>query len=133
MTPKLKGAHSVHSFLPYYGDWSFDGITGHIFLQELIPFLVKDRLKTIKIEDIGWKGKHWTDKEAINYRCCDGERYKKCDINFPGILAIDTPNPYSKKYRMIDGKHRIRKMKSIGITHGSFYIFTYQEIKSFLK
>ena len=129
----LTGIHKAHLFKPHFGDWSLDGDTGVIFLKELTPFLTKDRLKRIKIDEIGWKGKHWTNEESINCRCCNGERYEKCDIDFAGIVAIDTPNPYSKKYRMIDGKHRIRKMQNNGITHGSFYVFTYKEIKKFVK
>lgn len=127
----LTGSHSLHSFSPIYGDWSFDGIEGIIYLEKLIPFLKKDRLESIKIDEIGWKGKHLSEEESINCPCCNGERYIRCDVNIPGIVSLNAPNPYNKKYRMIDGKHRIRKMKNNGCTHGLFYVFTYKEIKKF--
>ncbi len=127
----LKGSHSLHLFSPIYGDWSFDGIEGIIYLEKLIPFLKWNKLKKIKINEIGWKGMHLSEEESINCPCCNGERYIKCDIDIPGIVALNTPNPYGKKYRMIDGKHRIRKRLNNGFTDGWFFVFTYKEIKKF--
>ena len=129
----LIGSHSLHSICPVYGDWSLNGRTGRIYLEKLRPFLKKKRLKTIRIDEIGWKGKHLSVEESINCPCCNGERYKKCDINIPGIVSVDTPNIYNKKYRMIDGKHRIRKRLNNGYTEGLFYVFTYKEIKRFIE
>jgi len=127
----LKGSHSLHLFSPIYGDWSFNGIEGIIYLEKLIPFLKWNKLKKIKINEIGWKGMHLSEEESINCPCCNGERYIKCDIDIPGIVALNTPNPYGKKYRMIDGKHRIRKRLNNGFTDGWFFVFTYKEIKKF--
>tara|TARA_B100000965_G_scaffold197213_2_gene164686 strand:+ start:410 stop:820 length:411 start_codon:yes stop_codon:yes gene_type:complete len=127
----LKGSHSLHLYSPIYGDWSFNGIEGIIYLEKLIPFLKWNKLKKIKINEIGWKGMHLSEEESINCPCCNGERYIKCDIDIPGIVALNTPNPYGKKYRMIDGKHRIRKRLNNGFTDGWFFVFTYKEIKKF--
>jgi len=129
----LTGWHSVHLFRPRYGDWSFEGLTGKVYLKRLNPFLTQSRLEEIEINEIGWKGRNWSDEESINCPCCNGERYTKCDINIPGIVSINAPNPYNKKYRMIDGKHRIRKRLNNGHTHGLFYVFTYEEIKKFVE
>ena len=129
----LVGSHSLHSSCRVYGNWSLDGRTGRINLEKLIPFLTENRLKKIKIDEIGWKGKHLSKKESINCPCCNGERYTSCDINIPCIVSINAPNPYNKKYRMIDGKHRIRKRLNNGRTHGLCYVFTYKEIKKFVE
>ena len=129
----LTGNHSAKRSCPVYGDWSFNGITGRIYLKKLKPFLKEKRLEKIKIEEIGWKGMYLSDEESVNCPCCNGERYTRCDINIPGIVVLNAPNPYDKKYRMIDGKHRIRKMQNNGIIHGSFYVFTYKEIKKFVE
>jgi len=129
----LVGSHSLHLFSPVYGDWSFNGIEGFIYLERLRPFLTEKRLKKIKIDEIGWKGRHLSEEKSINCPCCNGKRYKKCDINIPGIVSFNAPNPYGKKYRMIDGKHRIRKRLNNGFTDGLFYVFTYKEIKKFVS
>ena len=110
-----------------------NGIMGRIYLEKIKPFLKKNRLEKLNIDEIGWKGKHLSEEESINCPCCNGERYRKCDINIPGIVSINTPNPYNKKYRMIDGKHRIRKRLNNGHKHGFFYVFTYGEIKKFIE
>jgi len=128
----LFGCHSAKRSCPVYGDWSFNGIEGRIYLEKLKPFLKEKRLEKIKIDEIGWKGMHLSKEESINCPCCNGERYIECDINIPGIVVLNAPNPYDKKYRMIDGKHRIRKMQNNGITHGSFYVFTYKKIMKFI-
>ncbi len=128
----LAGCHSVHLFLPRYGDWSFEGTIGKVYLKRLKPFLTISRLEEIEIDEIGWKGRSWSDEESVNCPCCGGIRYQNCDINIPGIISINAPNPYNKKYRMIDGKHRIRKRLNNGLTNGLFYVFTYEEIKKFL-
>ena len=127
----LKGTHSLHSSCRVYGDWSLNGITGRIYLEKLRPFLKKNRLEKIKINEIGWKGMHLSEEESINCPCCNGERYIRCDVNIPGIVSLNAPNPYGKKYRMIDGKHRIRKRLNNGCTDGLFFVFTYEEIKKF--
>ena len=128
----LFGCHSAKRSCPVYGDWSFNGIEGRIYLERLKPALKEKRLEKIKIDEIGWKGRHLSKEESINCPCCNGERYTKCDINIPGIVVLNAPNPYNKKYRMIDGKHRIRKMQNNGITYGSFYVFTYEKIMKFI-
>ena len=128
----LTGNHSAKRSCPVYGDWSLNGIEGRIYLERLKPALKKIKEEKIKIDEIGWKGRHLSKEESINCPCCNGERYTKCDINIPGIVALNAPNPYNKKYRMIDGKHRIRKMQNNGITYGSFYVFTYEKIMKFI-
>ena len=129
----LIGRHSLHSSCRVYGDWSFNGIEGFIYLEKLRPFLTEKRLEKIKIDEIGWKGRHLSEEESINCPCCNGERYTTCDINIPGIVSSNAPNPYGKKYRMIDGKHRIRKRLNNGRTNGLFFVFTYEEIKKFVE
>ena len=70
--------------------------------------------KLVNFKDIGWKGK---DKNHSLVK----ERYNAADIGYPCILTKGQ-NPYNCKYRMIDGKHRITKMKNMGIEESIFYI-----------
>ena len=88
-----------------------------LHLENIKPLLKNEAKKLIKFSDIGYKGKNMNPPLVK-------ERYDACDINFPGILT-EGQNPYGCKYRMIDGKHRIIKMKDMGMTEGLFYIIEY--------
>ena len=102
---------------PTYGDWRIDGKEYVLHLEKIKPLLKKELKKVIKFSDIGYKGKN------MNPFLVE-ERYNACDIKFPGILT-EGQNPYGCRYRMIDGKHRIIKMKDMGMTEGLFYIIEY--------
>ncbi len=128
----LEGRHDIlHS--PTYGDWSIDNEVSLIHLKDLEPYLTEDNLQTIKHEEIGWKGRHLTEGIEEDCLCCNGNRYKTCDIKYPGILSLGAPNHYSKKYRMIDGKHRMMKMRKLGITESLFYVLAFEDLKKFIK
>ena len=44
------------------------------------------------------------------------------DVKYPCIVLNNAVNPYNKKYRLIDGKHRMAKMRQLGITSSKFYV-----------
>lgn len=100
-----------------YGDWTIDENYYILDLKKIKPFLKKESKKLINFKDIGYKGK---DMNPL----LNEERYNACDINFPGILTVGQ-NPYGCRYRMIDGKHRIIKMKNMGMNESIFYILDY--------
>jgi len=128
----LEGRHDIlHS--PAYGDWNIGNEVSLIHLKDLEPYLTEDNLQTIKHEEIGWKGRHLTEGIEEDCLCCNGNRYKTCDIKYPGILSLGAPNHYSKKYRMIDGKHRMMKMRKLGITESLFYVLAFEDLKNFIK
>ena len=59
------------------------------------------------------------------------KRYTKSDINYPGYL-VEMENPYSKQYRMIDGRRRLHKMKNTGLKSGNFIVFKRKEILPYI-
>lgn len=56
------------------------------------------------------------------------KRFKRADTNYPGILIDGLVNVNNLRYRMIDGRHRIIKMKMAGETQSLFYILHFTEI-----
>lgn len=102
---------------PTYGDWRIDGKEYVLHLERIKKYLKKESKKLVKFSEIGYKGKD------MNPRLIE-ERYNACDIKFPGILT-EGQNPYGCRYRMIDGKHRIIKMKNMGIKESLFYVIDY--------
>ena len=109
----LKGKH-LCNIDKIYGDWRIDEKEYILYLKKIKPFLTKESKKLINFKDIGHKGK---DKNHL----LNEERYNAADIGYPCILT-EGQNPYNCKYRMIDGKHRIIKMKNMGIEESMFYI-----------
>ena len=126
----LKGFHECDNSNKIDGDWRLLDISSDklvIYIQHIEHLLTEDKLYTIEHDEICWKG---MDKMKYIQK---GSRYKKCDISFPCIVLVNAPNPKDMKYRLIDGKHRMAKMNSIGITKSSFYILEYNDIKKYVK
>ena len=104
-------------------DWSISDQPLHLFMEDILHLLTDDRLETVLLSDIAWKGKH---KPSLVEQ---GIRYRNVDPYIPGIIAFNAPNPYNDKYRMIDGKHRIHKLVSQNIKESEFYVLDFKEIK----
>tara|TARA_R100000458_G_scaffold1906_1_gene1575 strand:- start:94 stop:516 length:423 start_codon:yes stop_codon:yes gene_type:complete len=121
------------SLQTYLGDWRINGKDYFIDSKDLEQYLIEDNLQTIKHEDIAWISMNVTEGIDETCTCCNGSRYEKCDIKYPGILSLHAPNPYSKKYRMIDGRHRMMKMRKLGITESQFYVISFEELKKVCK
>ena len=108
----LQGIHTG-SVTYCYGDWRLNRVAFKIDLSDISPLLTEDRLQTLSVDDIAWKGKHLSDKfTGKNCICCGGQRYKVADTKYPCIVVEGMENMYGDKYRMIDGKHRIQKLNS---------------------
>ena len=120
----------------YSGNWKFEEYEsktldlGYIYDN----MLTDDRLQTIKLKEIAWRGKHhFPYNVGENCKCCRGEAYRNCDPSIPGIIAYNCPNPYDNKYRMLDGRHRIMRLLFEGKTKSKFYVFDFNEIKHFMR
>lgn len=99
----------------------------YLSVADLEPIIARREPKLIQHKDICWK-------------CMDDprrkidDRYHHADIMYPGIVAIDVPNPYNRTYRMVDGSHRMAKMKLETEFNASFfYVITPQEFYMLLR
>ena len=106
-----------------------DKNTPTLYLPEIIHFLVPERLVKLKHNDIWYRG--FTNEELISdefyIRCEDAE------ISWPCIVVENASNPDDKKYRMIDGRHRMYKMKELGINESIFYVLELEIFNKYLK
>ena len=120
-----------------YGDWRISDNDLYLNLKDIEHLLKKEKLKNININDIAWKGRYLSkSKKGKNCICCGGKRYINSKIEIPGVLIKNLPkqyNKYNKKYRMIDGKHRIEKIKYNNIYNSKFYVLEFDEIKKYFK
>ena len=104
-----------------YGDWRLFENVNFIVLDKIKHLLTETQI--LNHEDIAWKGMNLPEEMVTNECiCCDGLRYLKCDIKYPCIVLNNAVNPHGKKYRLIDGKHRMAKMRKQGITSSEFYV-----------
>ena len=140
------GGHKTH-FLncPFYGDWTLNGKTYDLILSDLLPLLDEDFYR-IKLSDIAWKGFDLDmSVRGENCPCCNGDRFRDCDTTTPGILLDCSPspgstqvdgkdikNPGGRRYRCLDGKHRIEVLLSYGQEYGNFYILNMDHIRYYL-
>ena len=106
-------------------DWSISDQSLHLFIEDILHLLTDDRLETVLLSDIAWKGKH---KPSLVEQ---GIRYRNVDPYIHGIIAFNAPNHYNDKYRMIDGKHRIHKLLSQNVKESEFYVLDFKDIRPF--
>ena len=117
-----------------YGDWTLDGKEYYLNIKDLLPILNdKTGFHRVELSDIAWKGFDLDmSLRADNCSCCNGNRFRDCNPTMPGILLEGTSNPGGRKYRCLDGKHRIEALLSYEQTHGIFYILNMDHINEYL-
>ena len=119
---------------PVYGDWSIlkDTVV-RLNLHDIIDLLNEKGITEVILEDIAWKGFDLgMDKRGVNCVCCGGEQYIHCNNRVPGILLKGVKNPGGRKYRCIDGKHRIEALLSYDMVIGNFFVLDIEDIKPYL-
>ncbi len=52
----------------------------------------------------------------------NSQRFKLADVQYPLLVSEGLHNPLNKKYRMLDGRHRLKKLLQSGITHVNAYV-----------
>jgi hypothetical protein len=125
----LQGRHSCRN--EWWGDWTVGERDQYIQLDELLPIIKERNPVLISHSEIGWKAMNHPSEKIHGD---GGLRYLNADIDCPCILAEGVYNPAGKKYRMVDGSHRITKMKmETNRTESYFYVLTNEEFYSYLK
>lgn len=118
-----------------YGDWTLDGKEYYLNLRDMLSVLnEKTGFHRVELSDIAWKGFDLDMSLRVdNCVCCNGNRFRSCDPIMPGVLLEGIENPGGRKYRCLDGKHRIEALLSYQQTHGSFYILNFDHIRYYLN
>ena len=105
------------------GDWRIDNKNAKLRLREIAHLVSESEIYTLDHNDIAW---------VSHRRTGTGDRrYDQCDVLCPGIVAKDAPNPYGKKYRLLDGAHRMSKMIDMGITRSRFHVIEFAMVRPF--
>tara|TARA_Y100001963_G_scaffold37529_1_gene52441 strand:+ start:845 stop:1972 length:1128 start_codon:yes stop_codon:yes gene_type:complete len=113
-------------------DWRVRKNNCKVQLSDIKHLLTDDKIKIISFDDVARKGMKLPVIERREHCfCCQGVRYLTCDTKYPPILCNNMPNPFNKKYRCIDGKHRIEKMLSQKITESKCYVLDYFDVEEY--
>lgn len=60
------------------------------------------------------------------------ERLRRADINYPCIVLKDAENPARRKYRMIDGKHRVHKLVARNVRKVRCYVLEPKDVSPYV-
>ena len=96
----------------------------YLFMEDILHLLTEERIKSVSLKSIGWKDKH------IFPSSWSGKRYDEADIKYLGIITTGH-NPHDNEYRMVDGRRRIHKLLSNGVTNSNFYVIMWEELRPF--
>ncbi|CAN5232161.1 hypothetical protein BH24PSE2_BH24PSE2_18030 [soil metagenome] len=61
------------------------------------------------------------------------QRYRNCDVSQPGIVAENAANPCEKRYRLLDGNHRVHKLIASGATTHRFYVLEPEDFRHLVE
>ena len=116
---------SRHSFRMNDSDYCF------IFVHDLAIKASPLHLKEVNFDDIEYAGaEYYPQRAGWNCQCCSGKKYANANIYFPGLLVEGLSK--KSKYKLIDGRHRLDKMRFNGMTKSKFYVFDYSEVKELI-
>lgn len=120
-----------------YGDWrihELPNINSKFRLRLLTQFKSPDRIKEIPFDEVQWFGfDEPLSQRGMNCRCCGGYRTALAELDYPGILLDGTKTYSGRRYRSMDGRHRIEKHLHFGDMTGRFYVFHLDEIIQYFQ
>ena len=95
-----------------------------VWIRDLIP-LCKDILE-IPLDQIAYVSMHLSYDEFYEDKLPNEKRV--VDLSYPGIVVPKLRNYLNLPYVLIDGRHRITKMKIKGMTSSKFYVISKQDL-----
>lgn len=128
-----------------YGDWSVYELQEHfpdipdfrllrVRMRRLGKLLTPDKIQDIKFDEIQWPGWDLPKRQRGAYCiCCGGKRWVSAQLEVPGILLDGTRTYSGRRYRNIDGRHRIEKAIDVGRNSLKHYVLTLDEILPYIE
>ena len=108
------------------GEWSLPGRPPIcINISDVIDLIKLRNIKpeTLDILDVAYKDLSVIDESST--------RYKLANTIFPVIVIKGMVNPYNKKYRLIDGRHRLLKLLNNGNKTIESYVLVENDVERF--
>lgn len=108
------------------GEWCLEGCREMYIDTDSVIDLIKFRNAVPVHLHIGEIAHKELDSIDIN-----GGRYIAADTRFPVLVVEGMQNPYNKKYRLIDGRHRLLKTINEGKAELRVYVVTESDVMQF--
>lgn len=110
------------------GDWQLQGKPEMVIeIPKVIQLINYRKLEPVEL-----------DIDCIAYKELDNidteeARYIVANTNYAGIVVEGMENPYNKKYRLIDGRHRLLKTLKANKDTFKVYILQTKDIDKFYQ
>ena len=127
--------HQVNFNERIAGKWTLPSDGQALMLRGLIKLCTEDKLQTVNISDIGGMGFDLPDRMlGKSCVCCNGDRFVTADMQKPCFLIEGlVDDQLGRRYRNMDGKHRIAKRKYFGLTTVEAYVFHIDEVLPYIN
>lgn len=124
--------HPHHKHDKVCGVWEVPG--GALSCRGLIKLCTEDRLQEVSFDDIGGMTMDLPERmRGPNCICCGGQRFLTADVKKPLFLIEGLKDPHQdRKYRCMDGKHRIEKLRWLGYNSAKAYVIHIDEATPYL-
>jgi len=131
MTAGRGGVHHVlHSWHVCSSTWPVGTKTrGKITIEDLMRSAWKRDLRprTLALSDICHKDQTGNESESVDTYCArqqgSAKRAGRGPADVPGIVVESRANPCGARFTMLDGAHRICRLKQGGAAAGRFFVF----------
>ena len=131
MTAGRGGVHHVlHSWHVCSSTWPVGTKTrGKITIEDLVRSAWKRDLRprTLALSDICHKDQTGNESESVDTYCArqqgSAKRAGRGPADVPGIVVESRANPCGARFTMLDGAHRICRLKQGGAAAGRFFVF----------
>ena len=113
------GSHA--SFHLIHGDWRLPPLdperTWLIWLEPLFERTSGRRPEALDLDQVCHR------REVVSE-----DRLAGCDPEIPGIVLRGAANPCGLPYRLIDGNHRLHRLRAAGRRHGPFFVLEFADV-----
>ena len=111
------------------GDFTIPGLEGYeLRLRRLNWMREWKEVQDINISDIHYKN---MDEVSLKCDCCGDTRLLDADILSPGLVLDGTETTSGRRYRSMDGSHRLQRMLYYGYKTAPVYVFHIDEIRHY--
>ena len=113
------------------GDFEIPGLENTRLRLRRINWMKEGRVQDIDISDIHYK--NMDNEDNMRCPCCGGSRVVSSNMKEPGIVVDGTETISGRRYRSMDGSHRLQKMLYYGYKTAPVYVFHIDEIRNYYE
>jgi hypothetical protein len=122
------------------GLWSLrgPGSDGAIYTEDMFRLVLERDLApvTLPLADVCHKDMSRAGNESLGAICgrkaADARRNARGPAELPGVVVETSRNPCGLRYRMLDGSHRICRLKQGGAAAGRYYVLAEADMDELL-